>query len=76
MEFNIDANNAYDYYEFLLKKFIEESDVSLINSSYMAFPEEKRKLVPAKELLDKINSVIIKHEEEPDPMDMGMGGGF
>jgi hypothetical protein len=76
MEYNIDQNNAYDFYEFLMNKFTDTGNVSLINSAYMKVGEYKRKLTPARELLDHINSIIIKDEEEPEDPMADMGGGF
>jgi len=61
-EYEIDTNNSYDYYEFLLNKLDDEAMTTKLNSAYIKIPKEKRKLVSARELLSNINDIIDSDE--------------
>jgi hypothetical protein len=74
-DFNIDNNNCYDYYEFLLDKIHEESSISKINSAYMKIIQDKRKITPARELLSNINDIYKSDSEKSNINTLGSDEG-
>ena len=61
-DYNIDTNNAYEYYEFLISKMDDEAMITKLNTAYIKIPKDKRKIVVARELLGNINDTMDAEE--------------
>jgi hypothetical protein len=78
-KYELESNNTFDFYEFLINNMVDEESIGAINSAYEAINQKRRKIIPAKFLYDKAIHAIKKKREQDkmaeNPMG-AMGGGM
>jgi hypothetical protein len=78
-EFNLGSENTYDFYDFLINRIVSSNAKRALNVVYNDIPEDKRKIMPAQSIYDKIVkklSALDKAESERlDTDEMGDEGG-
>jgi hypothetical protein len=77
-EFNVDSNNSYDFYDFIIDKLFSANAIKALNVEYNRLPEDKRKIIPANELFNKVTKrldLMDKAEKERLETELEVGSG-
>lgn len=53
-EFNVDTNNAYSFYDFIVDRVLTDNAKDALNVEYSNIPEVKRKVMPARIFYDAV----------------------
>jgi hypothetical protein len=53
-EFNVDTNNAYSFYDFIVDRVLTDNAKDALNVEYSNIPEAKRKVMPARIFYDAV----------------------
>ena len=51
-EYNVDQNNAYSFYDYIIDRVFTDNAIDALNIEYANIPQEKRKVVSARALFD------------------------
>jgi hypothetical protein len=74
-EFNVDENNVYEYYDYILDRLIDPTAVEAMNAEYDSIPKEKRKIMPARELYDRVTKRLnMMNKTEADSLNAELSG--
>jgi len=64
-EYDLETNNAFDFYDYINAILTDEESIAALNIAYEKIPEEKRKLTPALFVYnDAIETVKDKREDQ------------
>jgi hypothetical protein len=78
-KFDVDANNAYDFYDFISDKLTDQIAIKALNTEYEAIPENRRKVTSARELFDRVSKKAeLMNKKEADNLNKELspeGGG-
>jgi hypothetical protein len=73
--FDLDANNAYAYYDYIFDRLNDETSKKALNGEYNDIDEKRRKVTPARELFDRaIKRLEILNRTEQDRLNNELSG--
>jgi hypothetical protein len=74
-EYNVDENNVYEYYDYIIDRLTDQTAIDAMNAEYKAIPQEKRKVVAARELYDRvIKRLNMMSKAEADKLNAELSG--
>lgn len=74
-KFDVDANNAYDFYDFVVDKLSDETAIKALNAEYEAIPENRRKVTTARQLFDRVvKRTNLSNKKEADNLNTELSG--
>lgn len=74
-EFDVDQNNVYDYYDFILDKLSDQTAIDAINAEYAAIEDTRRKVTPARELYNRVvKRVELMNKTEAENLTKELSG--
>ena len=72
--FNVDENNVYEYYDFIIDKLNDPTSKKALNAEYADIKPNRRKVTPARELYDRaIKRLELLNDTEKQNLDQELG---
>jgi hypothetical protein len=74
-EYNVDHNNVYEFYDFILGRLSDPTAIEAMNAEYNDIPKEKRKVTSARELFDRVAKRLnMMNKSEADSLNAELSG--
>jgi hypothetical protein len=74
-QYNIDSNNVYDFYDFIIDKLVDKTSIEALNAEYSSISKEKRKITSASQLYNRVSKRVAKmNKTENNRLNDELGG--
>jgi len=74
-EYNVDENNAYEFYDYIIDRLNEPNSIKALNTEYSGLPKERRKVTPARVIYDRtLKRLDVMNTEDQNAVDNITGG--